>query len=291
MFERILYPTDFSEVSLHALNHCIPELVKLGAKDVILVHVVDVIPEDILSIDTLEKKAREELEKIKNDLEEKNVDLRYMVDIGSPAGKISTEAVCPSFEIVERAYCEMVDLIVLPTKGKNVVREKLIGSTARNVARRCKIPVLLLRYNWDQKAGKPKNVIDCSQIFERPLIALDFSACSNPITNTVKKLGDKVKEGTLMHIVDYGSEKEIEENMNKAQSELDRYESTFKFPVNKNVDSGEASEKIMDAAVDAGASVVIMGKRGRGMVKEILLGSAANAIMRRSELPVLLVPC
>lgn len=291
MFERILCPTDFSEVSMHALNHCIPELAKLGAKDVILVHVVDIIPEDILTIDTLEKNAREKLEKIKSGLKEKGIDLRYMVDIGSPSGKIAAEAICPSFEIVERAYCEMVDLVVLPTKGKNVFREKLIGSTARNVARRCKIPVLLLRYDWDKKAGKPRSVIDFSNIFEKPLIALDFSACSNPITNTVKKFADKVKEGTLMHVVDYGSGKDVEENMNKAQSELDKYERTFSFPVKKEVDSGEASEKIMDAAIDAGASLVVVGKRGRGMVKEILMGSAANAIMRRSEMPVLLVPC
>ncbi|MFW6128284.1 MAG: universal stress protein [Halobacteriota archaeon] len=291
MFERILYPTDFSEVSLHALHNCIPQLVDMGVKDLIVVNVVDVIPEDIVSIDTMEKKARERLEKIQSDLKEKGISSRYMVDIGSPAGKIAAEAVCPSFEIVERAYCEMVDLIVLPTKGKNVLREKLIGSTARNVARRCKIPVLLLRYEWDKKAGKPKGAIDCAHMFEKPLIALDFSACSGPIANTVKKFGDTVKEGFLYHVVDYGSEKEIDENMKKAESELDKYERTFSFPVKKKADSGEASESIMNEANDVGASMIVIGKRGRGMVKEILIGSAANAVIRRSKVPVLLIPC
>lgn len=291
MFERILYPTDFSEVSLHALHNCIPQLVNMGVKDIIIANVVDVIAEDIVSIDTMEKKAREKLEKIQSDLKEKGVSSRYMVDIGSPAGKIATEAVCPSFEIVERAYCEMVDLIVLPTKGKNVLREKLIGSTARNVARRCKVPLLLLRYEWDKKAGKPKGAIDCAQMFEKPLIALDFSACSGPITNTTKKFADMVKEGYLYHVVDYGSDKEIEENMSKAESELDKYERTFSFAVKKKVDSGEASDSIMKEADSTGASMIVISKRGQGMVKEILIGSAANAVMRRSKIPVLLVPC
>jgi len=50
MFEKILFPTDFSEVSLHALNICIPESLNMGAKELIVVHVVDVIPEQVKSL-------------------------------------------------------------------------------------------------------------------------------------------------------------------------------------------------------------------------------------------------
>lgn len=32
MFEKILYPTDFSDVSLHALHNCLPDLFELGAR-------------------------------------------------------------------------------------------------------------------------------------------------------------------------------------------------------------------------------------------------------------------
>jgi len=63
------------------------------------------------------------------------------------------------------------------------------------------------------------------------------------------------------------------------------------FPVKKRVDSGEASEGILDVAGDEDATLIVAGKLGRGMVKEILTGSTANAIMRRSKIPVLLIPC
>jgi len=291
MFEKILFPTDFSEVSLHALNSCVSELFNMGAKELIVVHVVDVIPEDIVTIDVLEKNAREGLENITGSLKKKGVNVRGIVSVGAPSKEIAAEAACPSFEIVERAKCEMVDLIVIPTKGRNILREMLIGSTARNVARRSKIPVLLLNYRWDKKKKKPKKEIECSSLFDKPLMALDLSTCSDAIIGRIKKFEEKIKEGILYHVVDYGSADEVEDNIRKAEKELEKYEKNLPFPVKKKVDSGEASESTLDVAGDEDATLIVAGKLGRGMVKEILIGSTANAIMRRSEIPVLLIPC
>jgi nucleotide-binding universal stress UspA family protein len=40
MFEKILYPTDFSDVSKKALDY-IKQLMQAGAKEVIVLHVMD----------------------------------------------------------------------------------------------------------------------------------------------------------------------------------------------------------------------------------------------------------
>jgi nucleotide-binding universal stress UspA family protein len=262
----------------------------MGAKEVIVVHVVDVIPEDIVTIDVLEKNARERLESLIADLK-KNGKLRQIVSIGAPSKEIAAEAICPSFEIVEQAKCEMVDLIVIPTKGKNILREMLIGSTARNVARTSKVPVLLLNYKWDRKKKRPKKEIECNRLFDKPLIALDLSTCSDAIIGRIKKFEEKVKEGVLYHVVDYGSPEETEENVSEAKRQLEKYEKKLSFSVKKRVDSGEASESILDVAEDEDATLIVAGKLGRGMVKEILIGSTANAIMRRSKIPVFLISC
>ena len=47
MFEKMLYPTDFSDISLHALENCIPKIVKLGIKELHLLHVLDITIQDL----------------------------------------------------------------------------------------------------------------------------------------------------------------------------------------------------------------------------------------------------
>ena len=44
MFHKILFPTDFSEVSNKALE-CVKGLKECGAKEVILLHVIDQVPD------------------------------------------------------------------------------------------------------------------------------------------------------------------------------------------------------------------------------------------------------
>ena len=65
MFEKILYPTDFSDVAKKALNF-IKQLKGAGAKEVIVLHVVD-----MRGLETLDwHTASEGFRKIRKDLEE-----------------------------------------------------------------------------------------------------------------------------------------------------------------------------------------------------------------------------
>lgn len=51
--------------------------------------------------------------------------------------------------------------------------------------------------------------------------------------------------------------------------------------------SGDPAEVILDRAVVDAADLVVMGRRGRGL-SEMILGSVADAVVRRSPRPVLL---
>lgn len=55
--------------------------------------------------------------------------------------------------------------------------------------------------------------------------------------------------------------------------------------------SGQPVEAILDVAQRAGAGVIVAGSHGRRAVAGALLGSTADALIRRSGLPVLAVPC
>ncbi len=67
MFRKVLYPTDFSDVSLHALRECVPKLFSLGAERLYLVHVVDITVVEFEAFE-LEEIYREKLEKLAEEL-------------------------------------------------------------------------------------------------------------------------------------------------------------------------------------------------------------------------------
>ncbi|MFP3909439.1 MAG: universal stress protein [Halobacteriota archaeon] len=316
MFKGVLYPTDLSEVSIHALDNCIPELSHMGHDGPVIYEVPDKnglvtkiksiprskyevtgsfevsivyeIPEDTNYFAEVKRKAIEDLKAITGGLIERGIRSHYSLLLNK--SKILPEGVCPYCDVVQKAHCEMIDLIVLPTKSKTVLRDLIVGP-AKNVARKCSIPILLLKYEWDEEMNRPKEEIDYKGMFDRPLIALDFSTCSDRVADTVSKFAERVKEGVLLHVIDYGSQQEVEENVSKAEGELESYSQIFSFPSRNRIAVGNAPENILETAEDIDASMIILGKCDRKTVKEFLMKSRANPVMRKSKKPVLIVPC
>ncbi|WP_297072643.1 universal stress protein [Thermococcus sp.] len=277
MFERILYPTDFSEVSLHALKHCIPELFKLGAKELYLLHVIDITVTELEAFE-LEEVYKKKLEEIASELREKGINAKAEVRVG-----------IPSLEIAEASEKADVDLIVTPSVGENVWRQMFMGSTASNLARTTKRPVLLLKYR--KKDDSFELAVDCSELFKRPLVALDFSKCSVKIVQAVKKFEELIERGILLHSVDYGRIEELEHNIEIAKKNLEKSSKDLSAEFELEVMVGTASQAIIGTALAKGATLIVIGKKGRSILKDLILGSTAERVMRDSKLPVLLVPC
>ena len=279
MFEKVLFPTDFSEVSMHALRECIPQLFGVGAKKLYLVHIVDITATDIEAVELM-KIDEEELNRIADEIRAKGIDVEPAVKIG-----------IPSLEIAEIAQENNVDLVLVPSKGENILRQMLLGSTASNLVRATKKPVLLVKYEWDEEEEKIKCLSDCREIFKRPIVALDFSECSEKVLNVVKKFEELIEEITLIHVVDYGRAEELERNIENAKAKLGEFGKLFKAPVKNEVLTGIASRSILGIALAKDSSIIVMGKKGRSIIKDLLLGSTAERVVRDSKLPVLLVPC
>lgn len=62
------------------------------------------------------------------------------------------------------------------------------------------------------------------------------------------------------------------------------------FDVATEVLYGDPGEKITDAADEFGADVVVMGRRGRGTVGELMLGSVSRYVIHHTHRPVMVVP-
>ncbi|OPY85909.1 MAG: Universal stress protein [Syntrophus sp. PtaU1.Bin208] len=143
MFDRILYPTDFSDVSLKAVNY-VKKLKNAGAKEVVVLHVIDertlVIPDVFSGIDfmalenELRRIADEQCNKIVEQFQEEGLNARFMVKRG-----------IPFLDILKTAREEDVSLIVIGSHGKSNLEEMLLGSVSEKVIRKAVRPVLVIK--------------------------------------------------------------------------------------------------------------------------------------------------
>jgi len=63
-----------------------------------------------------------------------------------------------------------------------------------------------------------------------------------------------------------------------------------KTPVREFLESGSPAEAIVRVARKWGADLIVMGSRGRGKVKGILLGSVSQDVLSNAPCPVLVAP-
>jgi len=145
MFEKILYPTDFSDVSKKALDY-IKQLKEGGAKEVVVLHVID--EREIESIHRasayvsykkevdkiIEENAKEQTRLIEAELNESGFDVKTRIEKG-----------IPFTDILRVEEEEAVSVIVIGSHGKSNIEEMLLGSVSEKVIRKCKRPVLVIK--------------------------------------------------------------------------------------------------------------------------------------------------
>ena len=141
--KKVLFATDFSEGSSHALPYAVDIARQYGAK-LYFVHVLYDVAKTAgwyvphISIDEMYgdmvKSAKAELEKIFIDDLRGFKDLEHVVLKGIPYEEIS-----------RFAADNKIDLIVLGTHGRKGIDRMLFGSTAEQIVRNAPCPVLSVR--------------------------------------------------------------------------------------------------------------------------------------------------
>jgi len=143
MFEKLLYPTDFSDVSKKALDYIV-QLKEAGAKEVIVLHVLDQkgidafyryapgSAEDVIR--RIEEATVAQIRAIETALEEKGFKVTIRITRGIPLQ-----------EILKAEEKEKVSAIVIGSHGKTNLEEMLLGSVSETVIRKSKSPVFVIR--------------------------------------------------------------------------------------------------------------------------------------------------
>jgi nucleotide-binding universal stress UspA family protein len=141
MFEKILYPTDFSDTARKAMG-VVKELRMAGAREVVALHVIDQRSIDTLNEFTASAVPTLELEK------EVSVNMGQLENELRGAGFSVVNKIVrgiPLSEILRTAEEEKVSAIVIGSHGKSNIGEMLLGSVSEKVVRKAKQPVLVIK--------------------------------------------------------------------------------------------------------------------------------------------------
>ena len=143
MFKKILYPTDFSDVSKKAIDY-IKQLKEGGSDTVIVLHVINErgmrAIERYASGNSVEIEqrimddAKQELKVIEDDLKKSGFKVKTVIQRGVPL-----------LEILKAEKEEDISVIVIGSHGKSNLEEMFLGSVSEKVSRKCKSPVLIVK--------------------------------------------------------------------------------------------------------------------------------------------------
>lgn len=281
MFHTALISLDYSAAQGPLLD-CLADLRDMGVTRVILTHVTKVGygqgagygHEDALK-DWLNDRAKP----LREAGLEVDVDIRAAGDVAK--------------DILVAATEHGADLIVIGSRGQNMVRGLFLGSVAREVIRISTLPV---RLEWIEATGKDGDDAcerTCHAGLQRLLVATDFSPQAHAAEAAAVKLATHAGVVDLVHVVSPDEAARTPRWPVMARAALDNIAQEIVAAGGKaevHLVTGKPSEEIARTAAYRDADLIIVGKHGQGWVDSITIGSTAASLCEIARRPVLMVP-
>lgn len=273
----MVLPTDFQQPARRAFTYAVKLASVLGVR-LHIVHVIKTVSESSrLSADSrylhpLKTAAMLELGRLTRMANEAGISAEPHLLYGEPGD-------C----ILESAARFHAGLLVMGTHGRTGWDRLRLGSTAEAVVREAPCPVLTLQEVVARDSFRHHAKVK----LDRLLVAMDFSSCADAALHYVSGLATGLKAKVcVLHAAKEGAAKHIaERKLNTVTAELQR----------KGIEAesvsipGEPVEIILKQAAQWQADVIAVGTQGRRGLSRLVLGSVAEAVLRRSGCPVLIV--
>ncbi|MEE9124919.1 MAG: universal stress protein [candidate division NC10 bacterium] len=292
---RILVPTDFSLPSEVAC-HLAARLANYVKAEVVVFHALP-------GIDLLEGtgRAREKMQvDVLNDV---RTQLEDWVHTVVPAElrqflpvqlKVKVGEAVPG--IAWAAKQSRADLILMATHGRTGLAQLLMGSVTEAVLRHVAVPVLALRVGQgDHPLTEVQRILwatDLSPVSERAwryaLTLADVFAAEVVLLHVVRPA---YLAGAADHLVPPASGW-MERYLAPLESELERRRQAVEalgLRARRKVVVGVPADVIVAEAEAEQADLVVVGTQGRTGLSHLLLGSVAEAVIRKAPCPVLAV--
>jgi nucleotide-binding universal stress UspA family protein len=276
--KNILVPTDFSKISISALEVAV-EIAKKSNSEITVLHVVEEAGEGSFSIAgewqtntnwtdklftlKLLEKAKAQLEKLVLDSRFSSVKVNGELRLGNAFHGMRTI-------IVE----QKVDLVVMGTRGRSKLEEMVIGSNTERVVRHAKCPVLSIH----KKPAK----INFKNIVYATAMHKDEEVFSRMIKNTQKIYDSTIHLVRINTPSDFQRDYVVRDYMEKFAKRL----GLKNYTINIFNDITE-EDGIIYFAESIDADLIAMATHGRTGFAHVMAGSIAEDVVGHAKRPVL----
>ncbi|QCC60164.1 universal stress protein [Natrinema thermotolerans] len=275
---KAICATDLSAASEATIESetCLECLGRIGVEEI---HLVTVIPSNVhagMPGMNFEKRREQALERYRRVVEDAGFDVETHVVRGTPHRRINgiAEAVGAS-------------LTVVGSRGKSPLENRVIGSTARNLARTTVVPLLVNRI--EREADEPDVVRE--HLFRRVLYATDFSENAERAFEAFSYLRHATQEATLVHVETPKDPGLPEDDDPEARlAELATRLEDWGIETRTVVRRGDPADEILAAEAEYEPTTTLVGSRGHSRLRRLLLGSVSEDIVARADGNVMLIP-
>lgn len=286
--DRVLVATDFTPGATAALHR----VLALPIADRGLIELVHVLPADLprKSRTAIRAEATARLDaavaaaRTAASRAHVTAEIRAWLDTGAIADAI-----------IAHAQVTRADLVVVGRHGRRIVRDWFIGSTARRVAHRSPVPVLIV------------NRADAAKPYARPLAAIDPDAYPDVLLDLAARvLADRALVVRLVHAFHVPFESLLGRSMSAAQIRTERAtvrgeamarmrriiadRGTTQLRWKPLVRRGDPRAVVLDEAARRRADLVVIGTRGRSTIARALIGGVSELVIDAATCDVLVVP-
>jgi nucleotide-binding universal stress UspA family protein len=274
VFERILFPTDFSEWA-ERTGQLLPQIP--GVREVVIVHIIEsgeggstFIDPDQYSLSP-EEYVRAKLAPLKESLEHGGFSVSLRVE--GPSQNIADTLLALSIE-------EGVSLIVLAARKKGHLGTLFLGSVSGEVLRKSTLHVMITQF--------PEGPESLPDLTSRLLLPVDLSRPSRATVSWVGEMGG-IQEAILLHVLPGKGEanrRRIDDSLSQMVDMLRQRG----VPARILIRYGRASEEICRAGNTEKASLIVLSRFGQhDYIKNILIGSTSAEVPRCASRSVLIL--
>jgi nucleotide-binding universal stress UspA family protein len=205
----------------------------------------------------------------------------------------------PGAGILDAVRRQRPSMVVMTTHGRSGLGRWLFGSTTDKVLRHSDAPVVVVPPAI--RSRKPGETFHAPRI----LIALDGSARSESLLETVRRLAEELRaEIALVRLVDDtpmstvrtvgGAQvlhRGVDQDVERARQYLDGIAQRLRTTipnVSVRCEPGDPARRVAQIAEEEEADLIALVTRGRGGMARFFLGSVAASTVRHARVPVLI---
>lgn len=286
MFDRMLFPTDGSDVAATTVETVL-EIAATHDSTLHILHVADTKHDSVTRlgtevVDVLEREGQQIVATVADQAAERGIDHEADVIQGGVHETITAYATEHD-----------IDVIVMPTGGRDGVTQALLGSVTERVIRTSSTPVLTLPPDSAAVTHPFRNLLipttgrrQTDSVIELGVdLATAYSATFHALS-----VVDTMSLG-----IDVYSEQHVAELEEQATAAVEHAtgmaEDASVSSIQGSVMEGVSVSKEILRYIEAhDIDLVVVGTHGRSGVDRYLLGSVSEKIVRSSPVPVLVVP-